>query len=167
MDGRNSTQNQLIQACILQALEASQSLVGPGARQASLFNLERYNSKQMLVQGDTLQSFWFKAGQENIVTSSMRWTWALTGPKAKGANAQRQWLPLKDDLAFRTVLMKSIRDAASSNSLSGSEIILISMAQPKSPMDHVHLVRSVDHSVDVIKRSQNLHSHGCSRLRQE
>ncbi|KAI0691620.1 hypothetical protein C8Q76DRAFT_758677 [Earliella scabrosa] len=69
---------------------------------------------------------------ENIVVPSLRWTWDITSPnRPRGAKTGVQWLPLKDAAAF-AVLMESIRKAAKGGSLSGNEIILISMAQPLS-----------------------------------
>lgn len=73
-----------MQACILRALEAGQPLAGPGAGQASLFNLERYDSKRTLVRGDASRSFWFKAGQGNEENSQVFCKEEEKGRKAEG-----------------------------------------------------------------------------------
>lgn len=69
------------------------------------------------------------AQSENLVIPSMRWTWSVTSP-SKGRNAPvHHFLPLGDENAFK-VLHTAVRDASAAGSLSGSEIILITMAQP-------------------------------------
>ncbi|KAI0681626.1 hypothetical protein C8T65DRAFT_704059, partial [Cerioporus squamosus] len=74
-------------------------------------------------------------GKENLVTTSMRWSWVAA--KGKALKTTR-WFPLHDESSFH-VFMNMLKKTVANDALGGDEFIVISMAQPITVRHHAEL----------------------------